>query len=160
MFKKTILTASIILILSVSLHGQWYVKKYNVTDIGLLSREQLEESLKESKNNILYSGIISVTGAGVYLAGRYLPYEITDESTFFEQLIGGKGMKKILMASGAGIAAGGVIAAFIYLGRTIRIKSVINRFYTFDGSLIISPVFIVNSYNQSCIPGLTVIFNF
>ncbi len=158
--KKMVLIAYLLLISCFNSHGQWYVKKYNVADIDFLSMEQLEESLKTSKSDLLYSGIISVAGGGVFLAGRYLPYEINDESSFFEQLIGEKGMKNILMVTGAGMVVGGAIAGIVYLGRVGRIKSVINRNYASVGTLNISPAITVDHYNQSVCPGFTLTYNF
>jgi hypothetical protein len=158
--KKTTSAMYLLLLLTVNLHGQWYVKKYNVDKIDFLSREQLDESMKESKTDLLYSGIISLTGAGAFLAGRYLPYEITDESSFIEQLLGEKGMKKVLMATGIGIVAGGAVASIVYLGRIGRIKSVINEYYALGGSLNISPALIMNCNSQSFCAGLSLTYNF
>jgi hypothetical protein len=158
--KKMVLIAYLIFVSCFNSYGQWYVKKYNVSDIDFLSREQLEESLKTSKSDLLYSGIISVAGGGVFLAGRYLPYEIDDESSIIEQLLGEKGMKKILMVSGAGMVVGGAVAGIVYLGRIGRIKSVINKYFTSAGSLNISPTIIVNYHDQVVCPGFTLTYNF
>jgi hypothetical protein len=152
---RPVFTISLLLILSLSSHGQWYVKRYNVNNINLLSREQLNESLKESRTELLYSGIISAGGVGVFFAGRYLPYEITDESSVIEQLFGEKGMKKVLMVTGAGIAAGGAIAAVVCLGRIGRIKSVINEYYSLTGPFEVKPAVIVNSDMHTYCPGIT-----
>lgn len=160
LMNRLILVAFIISLLSSESRGQWYMKEYNVADINLLSREQLEESLRESKTNLLYSGIVSVAGAGIFLAGRYLPYEITDESSFFEQLVGEKGMKKVMMASGIGIAAGGAIAAVVYLGRTGKIKSVINEYYSFKIPFELNPAIIVNPDLHFYCPGFILTCNF
>ncbi len=160
MLRKTIFTACFAIVLINQANGQWYVKKYNVTDINYLSREQLDESLKASRTNLLYSGIVSVAGVGIFLAGRYLPYEIDDEASFFEQLLGEKGMKKVMMATGAGVVAGGAIAGIVYLTRIGKINSVLNEYYSFNGTLNICPVIIVNSYNQSFGPGFSFTYNF
>ncbi len=109
MMKKIVFTTYIFLIQSVCSHGQWYVKKYNVTDIDFLSREQLEGSLKTTKTDLLYSD---------------------------------------------------AIAGIVYLGRVGRIKSVINEYYSYAGSLKISPAIIVNSHNQSFEPGFTLTYDF
>jgi hypothetical protein len=160
MMKKMFLATSLLLTAYVNSQGQWYVKNYNVTDINFLSREQLEESLKTSKSDLLYSGIISVAGGGIFLAGRYLPYEINEESSFIEQLFGEKGMKDILKVSGAGILAGGAIAGIVYLGRIVRIRSIINKYYASAGSLNISPAIIPGYCNKTVYPGLTITYNF
>lgn len=160
MMKKIVLVTYLILTAYLNSQGQWYVKKYNVTDISFLSREQLEESLKTSKSDLLYSGIISVAGGGIYLAGRYLPYEINDESSFIEQLIGEKGMKDILKVSGAGMLVGGAIAGIVYLGRIGRIRSIINKYYASVGALNTSPTIIVSYCNKTVYPGLTITYNF
>jgi hypothetical protein len=160
LMHKIIITTSLTLILSLSSYGQWYVKKYNVSDISLLTKEQLDESLKESRTNLIYSGAASVTGVAVFLAGRYLPYEMDEESTFFEQLIGERGMKGILMVTGVGITVGGAVAAVVYLGRIGKIKSIINEYYSYGGKLNFSPVVIVNNSTKSIVPGFTLTYNF
>ncbi len=113
--KQIVFTIYFLLILRVSSHAQWYVKKYNVTDIDFLSREQLT---------------------------------------------GERGMKDLLMVTGAGIVVGGAIAVIIYLGRIGKIKSVINEYYSCTGPLKLSPAIIVNYDNQTFCPGITLTFNF
>jgi len=156
--KRLIIASLFLFILSFRSSGQWYEKKYNVTDINLLSREQLDESLKESKTDLLYSGAVSAAGAGIFVAGRYLPYEINDESSFLEQLIGERGMKKIVMATGVGIAAGGLVAGIVYLGRIGKIKSVINEYYASGARLIVSPDILIT--DRSPVAGFSVTFSF
>ncbi len=156
--KKLILTTFLLSILCFRSYGQWYEKKYSVTDINLLSRDQLEESLKESKTDLLYSGVVSAAGAGIFVAGRFLPYEINDESSFFEQLIGERGMKKVMMATGVGIAAGGLVAGIVYLGRIGKIKSVINEYFASGARLIVSPDVLI--YGQSPVAGFSVTLSF
>lgn len=155
---RFILSSLIVFVLYGGLQGQWYEKKYNVADIDLLSRDQLDESLKDSKSELLYAGVISAAGVGVFLAGRYLPYEIDDEASFIEQLIGEKGMKKIMMASGVGIAAGGMIAGIVYLARIGKINSVIHNYYASGEKLILSPVILDGG--RSMVPGVSITFNF
>jgi len=156
--KRFILAALLLSILCFRSYGQWYEKRYNVNDINLLSREQLEESLKDSKTELLYSGVISAAGAGIFVAGRYLPYEINDESSFIEQLIGERGMKRIIMATGVGIAAGGLVTGIVYLGRIGKIKTVINEYYASGARLIVSPDVLI--YEQSLVAGFSVTFSF
>ncbi|MFH0843204.1 MAG: hypothetical protein V1903_11355 [Bacteroidota bacterium] len=156
--KRLILATLLLSILCFKSYGQWYEKKYNVTDINLLSREQLNESLKDSKTELLYSGIVSAAGAGIFVAGRFLPYEINDESSFLEQLIGERGMEKIMMATGVGIAAGGLVAGIVYLGRIGKIKSVLNEYYASGARLIVSPAVLLNE--QSLVAGFSVTFSF
>ena len=158
--KKIILVSSLLIISISTSYSQWYVKKYNVTDINFLSSEQLEESLINSKAGLLYSGIVAGIGGGIFLVAKYLPYEQDENSTFLEQLIGEKGMNGILIFTGAGILIGGSIACIAYLGRIGRIRSVINRNYSTSGSLKISPTLILPDYTRSYCPGLTVTYNF
>lgn len=42
--------------------GQWYVKKYNVPDISLLSKEDLQEAHAESKTRLVVSGCVADVG--------------------------------------------------------------------------------------------------
>jgi hypothetical protein len=108
----------------------------------------------------MYSGIVSVTGVALFLVGRYLPYEIDDESSFFEQLIGENGMKKIMMATGVVTFTGGAIAGIVYLARIGKINSVINQYYSLNGTIQIMPVLIVNNPGQSLSPGISFTYNF
>ncbi len=85
---------------------------------------------------------------------------MSDDPSFFEQLIGDKGVNDIGMITGAGILIGGTIASIAYLGRIVRIKSVIKKNYPLDGSVNILPAMILNNYTQSYCPGFTLNYNF
>ena len=158
--KKIIIVSCLLVISFVSLYGQWYVKKYNVTDINSLSKEQLEESLGKSKTGLLYSGILAGLGGVIFLAGKYSGVYESENPTFFEELVGEKGMNDIAMVTGAGIIIGGTIAGIVHMGRIGRIKSVLNYNYPSLGSLNISPTVILNSYTHSFCPGFTLTYNF
>ncbi len=158
--KKSFIVSCLLLDFLVNANGQWYVRKYDVADINLLSQEQLEESLLSSKKDLLYSGIIASMGAGIFLAAKYLPYDEDENPTILEQLIGEKGMNDILIVTGVGILAGGTITCIAYLGRMGRIRSTINRNYPASGSLHITPVVVLNRYPYSFCPGLMLTFSF
>lgn len=158
--KKIIIASYLLLISFINLHGQWYVKQYKVSDINFLSKAQLEESLGKSKTGLLFSGLIAGTGGAIILISRYFPYQLSEDATFIEQLIGEKGMNDIGFACGAGFLIGGTIASIANLGRIGRIKSVINNNYASVGSLNILPTAILNSYTKSFCPGFTLRYNF
>ena len=160
MLRKIVFTACLTIVLVAQTNGQWYEKKYNVTDINYLTRDQLDKSLKESRTSLMYSGIVTCTGAVLFLAGRYLPYELDDNSSFLEQLIGENGMKKIMMATGVATFTGGAIAGIVYLARIGKINSVINQNYSLNGNIQILPVMIVNSSDYSLSPGISITYYF
>jgi len=94
--KKLIIFFYLLLIFSCIISGQWYVKRYQVTDINQVTKEQLEESLQDSKRNLLYSGIVVGTGGVILIAFLFLPSEPGEDPTFLEQLIGEEGMNNEL----------------------------------------------------------------
>jgi hypothetical protein len=158
--KKIILAVYLFLISITSSYGQWYVKRYNVTDINLLSKEQLEESLGKSKKVLLFSGCIAGLGGLFMIGSIYVHPGMSEDPSFIEQLIGDKGMDTIFLLTGAGMLAGGTIASMVHLGRIGKIKSVIRKNYPPTGSINISPAIILNSCTQSYYPGFTLTYNF
>jgi hypothetical protein len=158
--RKYLFLLSFSLAINISIHGQWYVKDYGVTDPSLLNGYQLEEAISDSKTKLMHSGIVAGLGGLLYFGLKYLPFEPDEDPTVLEQLIGEKGMQKIGMGLGAGLFAGGVVAGAVYLGRIARIKSVLNRKYQIPGSLSLSPVVIPGKSNNSFSAGLTITVTF
>jgi|GEM_PF-1179700 len=158
--KKVIISIILLLILFINLSGQWYVKKYHVTDINFLTREQLEESLANSRTGLKMAGIIAGTGGVFFLGFKYLRPGMSDDPSVIEQLLGEDGVNNAGMIMCAGILIGGSIAGIVYLGRIGRIKSVINKNYPSVGSLDISPAIILNGYTRLSSPGLRLTYNF
>lgn len=159
--KKIIIVSCFLLISFINSYGQWYVKQYNVTDINFLSKDQLEVSLYDSKNYLLYAGCVVVLGGLVILAGESTLHHGLDENpTIIEFLLGSEFMGNTYIVIGAGILVGGTITSIALLSRIGRIKSVINQNYTSVGSLNISPTIILNNYTRSSCPGLTLTYNF
>ena len=158
---KIIIVTSFLVISSFSSYGQWYVRDYNVYDISLLSKEQLEESLKGTKKDLLYSGVFAGIGGLTILGGTVtLNNGVDEDASFIEQLLGSKFMGKTYIVAGAGMVVGGIITGIIYLGRFGKIRSTINNNYPSAGSLNVSPLVILNSYTKSYCPGFTVTYNF
>jgi hypothetical protein len=158
--KKVVISTFLLLILFINSSGQWYLKKYQVTDINSLSRDQLEESLLSSKSSLLTSGIIAGTGGAVFLIFKYLAPGMSDDPTILEQILGDKGVNKVGMVTGVGILIGGSIASIAYLGRIGRINSVLRKNYPHFGSLDISPSIVLSRINRSSYPGLRLTYNF
>ncbi|MEI6062270.1 MAG: hypothetical protein WCR72_16325 [Bacteroidota bacterium] len=158
--KKVIILSVLLLAVLAQSYGQWYVKKYNVQDINLLSRAQLDESLGASKKSLLGSGLIAGIGAAGFFIIKYSDPPLSDDPTFWEQLIGSKGMNDIGMALCAGMFAGGTIASAVFLGRDIKIKSVIRHKYEGAGILHIEPGLYPVSSSGSLYPGLRLRYSF
>jgi hypothetical protein len=158
---KKLLTISFLVIISfINMNGQWYVKKYGVKDINDLSRDQLAASFEESKWNLLTSGGIALMGGGIYLISKYGDNSIGEDATFFEQLLGERGKKKLGMAAGFGMLAGGAIGVIVYAGRKGKISSVIRSNYPSAGLIKFTPTVILNSSSRSFYPGIRLTCNF
>jgi len=157
--KKSILILSVLLFTFNNSYGQWFVKKYQVSDINQLSRTQLEESLKNTKDNIFTYGVIAGIGGGICFVSAFSAWSFEDPS-FFEQLIGEKGMSDILTGVGIGFLAGGTIAAIGYMDRKGKIKSAIQRNFPPAASFRFSPKMILNDYTASYGMGLSITYNF
>jgi hypothetical protein len=140
-------------------NGQWYEKRYNVNDINLLTQEQLNESLSSTRTDLIWSaGTIGIGGLLILLE-EISPYELSEDPTIFEQIMGEKGMRWITIATGSALAAGGTIAAFVLIDRIGQIKSVM-RNYGITGQIRIYPGMLTIREQGSYCPGITLLFNF
>ena len=158
--KKVILVTFLMLVSLFNSSGQWYVKKYQVTDINSLTSGQLEESLANSKTGLKSAGIIAGTGGVFFLGFKYLRPGMSDDPTVIEQLLGDNGVNMVGMIISGGILIGGTIASIVYIGRIEKIKSVINKNFPPFGSIDISPAIILNRYTRSSCPGFTLTYKF
>jgi hypothetical protein len=158
--KKVFLVTFLLLISFIDSYGQWYAKKYQVIDINFLSRGQLEESLGNSKGDLLTSGSIAITGGVIFLIFKYLRPGMSDDPSIIDQLLGDEGVNKVGVITGLGMLIGGSIASISHLARIGRIKSVINKNYPSVGSLDISPVIILNGYTRSYCAGFSLNYSF
>jgi hypothetical protein len=158
--KNSVIISCLLIFSIINSYGQWYVKKYNVTDIQSLMREQLEESLQESKKNLVFSAVIAGFGGTIFLAGRYIGFGESEDPTFLEELLGEKGMNNIAMGIGAGMVVGGAIASVAFLGRNCRIRSIINKKYPSLEGLNIAPAGVFNNHTKSFCAGVTLTYAF
>ena len=160
--KKIIIAVCLLFISVTSSYGQWYFRKYHVTNINSLSIIQLQESLKNSKTGL--RGAILIGAGGGVLMGLlgvctlYLGFG--DNPSRLAELLGSEFMGRTYLVIGAGLFAGGTIASIAYIGRIGRIKSVIRKNYPYAGSLNISPAIILDNSTRSYCPGFTLTFNF
>jgi hypothetical protein len=90
--KRTILILCMSIISILNSNGQWYVRQYHVNDIDLLTKEQLETSLRQSKRDLLTSGGIAGVGGLVFIIYRYARPGMSDDPSWFEQIIGDEGV--------------------------------------------------------------------
>jgi hypothetical protein len=158
--KKTIIALCFLLISTISSYGQWYVKRYKVTDINFLTKQQLDESLSDSKKDLVTFGCITAGGGIIFAIFKYLHPGMSEDPSVTEQLIGDEGVNKIGMASGIAIFAIGAIGSIAYIDRVGKIKSAIQTNYPSAGSLNISPAIISNSYARKAFPGIALTYNF
>jgi hypothetical protein len=160
--KKTITLLFLLSLCLTDSFGQWYVRKYDVSDINFLTKVQLEEASKDTKGDIYVSLAVAGLGGVVILLEKLMPYSLEDEEdpTFFEQLMGDKGMHKVITGAGIGIAGAGTIVCISYLGRLGTIRSTLNKNYPYSGSLSLSPSIFLEKYSHSISPGFTLVYRF
>ena len=154
--KKLIIGACFILLPLLNSSGQWYVKKYSVNNINLLTKEQLVESLKKAKNGLLGSAFI--TGFGALLI--VIPFSPSESPTFFEQLIGPEGERLVPKVFGVVLVAGGCIGAIVFIERTAQIKAVLKNNYPGTAHIRLAPVLNFNHFTGSYAPGIGICCKF
>lgn len=159
--KKMLLALLFILLLIQGSFGQWYNKKFLVNDINLLSQEQLNGSLDETKEN-LYAclGITALGGLLMWLGNSTLKNGIPEDASIIQQLLGAQFMGRTYIALGIGGAAGGTVSALVFFGRYEKIKSVLRNNYSPTGSINISPAVVFYGNNNSPAIGLSVKLKF
>ena len=160
--KKVIIFSGLLVMCAFDTYGQWYVEKYDVTDIDYLTQPQLEESIQNSRSGVYGSLVIVGMGGAILLLERLFPYreEDDDNITLIESFLGEKGMHIVTVASGAGISAAGSIAGIVYLGRLGTLKSALRRNFPYEGSLSLSPSIIQDRTSHNLYPGITLTYKF
>ncbi len=156
---KKLTIVIILLILSKFSQAQWYYNDYQVKDINQLTLQQLNESLKTSKDMVLGSGLCAIFGGCMFLAGINSLVTL-DNPTMLEQLIGEKGMNDICAGVGAAMVVGGTIGFFGYLERVGHIKTAIRQNFPISGSLHLAPRVIYNNFTASYRMGISLTYNF
>jgi hypothetical protein len=157
--KKFLLSALFMLLVLTNSFGQWYQRRYNVNDINLLTRDQLEESLSRAKFSLIGSSFLAVSGAGLALLSRYGESDDEDEP-FLDWLFGEETMKDVWFYTGLALCAGSLVSVVVCIDRTANIKSTLRTNYPASGSLQISPAAIYCSDTRSLRPGITLTFRF
>jgi hypothetical protein len=159
--KKLLIVTGLLAISILNSSGQWYLKKYNVSNINLLSKTQLEESLASARKDLGTSGIVAGVGAlGIIGGFATLNWGLGDDPSDLEEMLGSDFLGHTYIVLGAGVLTGGIISCIFNLGKIGRIKTVINRNYGLPGSLNISPSIIKNNYSHLSCPGLKLTINF
>lgn len=150
----------LLFILSPDVNGQWYHKKFNVSDINLLSQEQLDTTLREFKTDTWISVGVAGLGGLLYLTFRYVKPGMSEDPGLIEQLLGDEGVNKVGEVVSLGITGAGIIAVIVYLTRVERIRSVINNNYPVLQSMKMSPVILVNNSSRHFSPGISLTWRF
>lgn len=159
--KKLIILSGLLVICAINAYGQWYVKKYDVTDIDYLTQQELEESIQDSRLGVYGSLVVMGMGGATVLIERFFPYEEDDENvTLIESILGEKGMHKATIAGGVGLSIIGAGVGIAYLGRLGTLKSTLRRNFPSEGSLSLSPSLILERTSHQLYPGVTLTYNF
>lgn len=160
--KKIIILSGLLAICAINVYCQWYVKKYDVTDIDYLTQQELAESIQDTRLGVYGSlGIMGIGGVMI-LMERFFPYneEDDDNVTLIESILGEKGMHKVTIAGGVGLSAIGAAAGIVYLGRHGSLKSALIRNFPSEGSMSLSPSLIMERTSHQLYPGVTLTYNF
>jgi hypothetical protein len=158
--KKVIIILSLLLLSFTNSYGQWYVKKYHKSDINLLSKEQLQESLESSRKGILYSGLTAGMGTLIYVLGKNKLFDLPENPTFVEQLLGRNGINALTAGVGAALFAGSAISAISYMKRTGKIKTALSKQRQSFGSVYIAPKIFTNDHLESYQIGVSLTYHF
>lgn len=159
--KKTIIFQGLLVLFAINTYGQWYVNKYDVTDIDYLTQQELEESIQDTRKGVYGSLVVMGMGGAIALIERFFPYEADDENmTLVESILGEKGMHKVTIAGGVGLSIIGAGVGIAYLGRLGTLKSTLRRNFPSEGSLSLSPSLIVDRTSHNLYPGVTLTYNF
>ena len=124
---KNIAICCLFLISCLQVSGQWYVKKYQVNDINLLTQNQLEESLLESKTSLLLSGAVTAVAGLSFVYFKYWEPGVPENPTLVEELLGDDGVNMVGVALSAGVAVIGTISCIVSIGRSGTIRSTLKK---------------------------------
>lgn len=159
--KKLIAVLILIMITIVDSYGQWYSKKYIVTDINLLTKEQMETLMRDQSGNILAAGVVAGVGGLMIWGGRStLKNGFDDDVTFLEDLLGPEFLGKTYIIFGITTIACGTVAGVLFFIRHEIMRSALSRNYGHEATLSISPSVITTRITRSSALGLTVSVNF
>lgn len=159
--KKILLIAYLFLFFICEVNGQWYTRRYQVADINLLTKDQLNESLKHARGNCIGAcAMVGVGGIG-FVIFQFVRPSLEEDHGWFADLVGEQGMNDLGAFTCAGIIAASAIVAVTNLGRMSRIRSVIRKnFPAGEGTIHISAVPLYNLDTRTCHPGISLTYNF
>jgi len=157
--KKQIIISILFFAILCNSSGQWYYKKYKVTEISDLSSLQLEESLENEMLNLRVSRYFVFAGACGLAAGTVmiannsatpvLPGE--DPSNF---------MAGLYFTAGLGFAAGGLAYAIVSRKHINHIKTAQRQLILNGSSLNIHPEFLPGRRNEKFVPVISLFLSF
>lgn len=157
--RKSLIILFLLIITTGNSFGQWHNKKYHVSDINLLTVDQLQKSLKDSKNSSLGSMVVAGFGGVIWLLAANQQFDLPEHPTLLEELMGKKGMNDVAYVFGVGMAVGGIIASIGFESRSGKIKSALSKKGA-TGSIRISPMILSNQSLRSRLPGLLLTYRF
>ena len=157
--KKACIFLFLLLFINCNSYGQRYDKKYHVSNVDLLSVDQLQKSLKDSKNSSLSSMGVAGLGGFLILGGANQWFELPDHPTLLEELMGKKGMNDIAYVVGVGMVAVGIIGSISFESRIGKIKSALSKKGA-TGSVRISPMILSIHSSRSPLPGLLLTYRY
>ena len=134
---------------------QWYHRKYGVTDINQLSKEQLNKALKNAKGGVKFGGFVSVISVAGLIGGIVTLSSINDREDEGKAYTG-------VFITGISIPLG--IAGLTILGingsRKNNIKSTLNNLDLKMGMINNPGADLPGNSGVSSVPGILLKFNF
>ena len=151
---KTVIVTLLFIMVAGTANGQWYTDRYGAASIDFLTPGQLQESLADRNNKLLYSGVVIVVGGAMAGSGYLVRRNgFSDDPSFLAELMGPQLSGNLLMIGGGIVALGGIVWTIDNLFIKSQIKSAQQRYY---GSTIeLSPV-LIGDHSGRLKPGLGV----
>lgn len=154
--KKAFLFLSVMIMICNISNGQWLQKKYNVTDISQLSKQQLQDALRKTRIKVWTGAFFTYAGTGGLILGASIK-----TNTRSTRGPGGEGQayKEAFLIMGSAFEA---IGLPLLLTNAKRLKSIKQALRNTEISFYPAnvPVYSFNHRQTLSVPVLTVRVNF
>jgi hypothetical protein len=140
---------------------KWYYNKYQVNDLADLTPELYDLAIKDSRDVILGSLVVTGCGVGIYFLGKSTVKNGLDEdATFLEELLGNEVVGYGTIGLGIAAAAGGIIGSVVGLTRIGMIRKSGRHASAPYGNLSIFPLMIIDQNNSLECTGIALQISF
>ena len=159
---KLILTfLALISAMSAVAQDKWYYNKYGINDLADLTPELYDLAIKDSRNIILGSLIVTGIGVGGYFIGKStVKNGLEEDATLLEEMLGNEVVGYGTMWFGIAAAAGGIIGSVVGVTRLSMVRKSGRNSLAPDGNLSISPMMIIDQNNSLECTGIALQISF